>query len=61
MINIKVDALGNVVEADFNNRSSNTNDWCLIENAITYAYRARFDSSDKASQIGTITYIFQSK
>ena len=61
VINIKVDGLGYVVEADFNNRSSNTTDWCLIENAITYAKRARFDSSDKASQIGTITYIFQSK
>ncbi len=61
VINIKVDALGYVTEADFNNRSSNTNDWCLVENAITYAYRARFDSSEKASQIGTITYLFQSK
>ena len=61
VINIKVDSLGNVIEADFNNSSSNTDDWCLVENAITYAYRARFDSSTKASQIGTITYIFQSK
>ncbi len=61
VINIKVDELGYVTEADFNNKSSNTNDWCLVENAITYAYRARFDNSDKASQIGTITYIFQSK
>ena len=61
VINIKVDALGKVIEADFNNRSSNTNDWCLVNNAIDYAYKARFDSSEKASQIGTITYLFQSK
>ena len=61
VINIKVDALGHVVEASFNNNSSSTNDWCLVDNAITYAYRARFDSSDKSSQIGTITYLFQSK
>ena len=61
VINIKVNSLGYVIEADFNNSSSNTDDWCLVENAITYAYRARFDSSDKTSQIGTITYIFQSK
>ena len=61
VINIKVNSLGYVIEADFNSNSSNTNDWCLIENAITYAYRARFDSSDKESQIGTITYLFQSK
>lgn len=61
VINITVDALGYVIEADFNSNSSNTNDWCLVENAITYAYRARFDRSDKESQIGTITYLFQSK
>ena len=61
VINIKVNSLGYVTEADFNSSSSNTNDWCLIENAITYAYRARFDSSDKQTQIGTITYLFQSK
>ena len=61
VINIKVDSLGYVIEASFNENSSNTNDWCLVENAITYAYRARFDSSNKASQIGTITYLFQSK
>lgn len=61
VINIKVDGLGDVVEADFNSNSSNTSDWCLVENAITYAYRARFDSSNRPSQIGTITYIFQSK
>ena len=61
VINIKVDQLGNVIEAEFNSKSSNTNDWCLIENAIDYAYRARFDSSGKSSQIGTITYLFQGK
>ena len=61
VINIKVNSLGYVVEADFNANSSNTDDWCLVENAITYAYRARFDSSDRDSQIGTITYLFQSK
>ena len=61
VINIKVNTLGYVTEANFNSSSSNTSDWCLIENAITYAYRARFDSSDKSSQIGTITYLFQSK
>ena len=61
VINIKVDALGYVVEADFNDKSSNTNDWCLREHAIEYALRARFDSSNKSSQIGTITYLFQGK
>ena len=61
VINIKVDARGFVIEADYNDASSNTANGCLIDNAITYAYKARFSPADKASQIGTITYIFQSK
>ncbi len=61
VVNIEVDDLGYVIEASFNSRSSNTSNWCLVENAITYAYRARFDRSDKTKQIGTITYLFQGK
>ncbi len=61
VINITVDALGNVVEAEYNRNSSSTDDWCLVNNAIEYAQRAQFDSSDKSSQIGTITYLFQGK
>ncbi|MBT8178837.1 MAG: hypothetical protein KJN96_04935 [Eudoraea sp.] len=61
VINITVDAYGYVKEATYNSKSSNTANGCLVDNAITYALRARFDTSDKASQIGTITYIFQSK
>ncbi len=61
VINIEVDAVGNVIDASFNEKSSNTNDYCLIENAITYALKAQFSSDSKQSQIGTITYLFQSK
>ncbi|MEM8999367.1 MAG: energy transducer TonB [Bacteroidota bacterium] len=61
VINIKVDASGYVTEADFNAKSSGTNDYCLIENAIAYALKARFSAAVKASQIGTITYLFQGK
>lgn len=61
VINIKVDRYGSVTDASFNQNSSNTDDGCLIENAITYAYRARFNRSRKKAQIGTITYIFQGK
>lgn len=61
VINIKVDNRGFVTEAEFNSASSNTSNGCLIDNAITYAYKARFSPSDKNSQIGSITYIFQSK
>jgi antitoxin component HigA of HigAB toxin-antitoxin module len=61
VINIKVDKLGYVTDAEFNDTSSNTSNGCLIENAIEYALKARFNSSSKVSQIGTITYLFQSK
>lgn len=61
VINIEVDRDGYVQEASFNAKSSNTSNGCLVDNAIDYAKRARFDRSSKAIQIGTITYIFQSK
>ena len=61
VINIKVDVNGNVVEADFNAKSSGTSNGCLVDNAITYARKAKFNSSKKASQKGTITYLFQGK
>nr|WP_313790415.1 hypothetical protein [Allomuricauda ochracea] len=61
VINIKVDSNGFVTEADFNDKSSGTSNGCLVDNAIAYALKARFSSDSKASQIGTITYLFQSK
>lgn len=61
VINIKVDTSGSVIDAFFNEKSSTTNDYCLIENAITYALKAQFNSGKKAAQKGTITYLFQSK
>jgi len=61
VVNITVDAVGNVTEADFNAKSSGTSNGCLVDNAITYALKAKFNNSSKASQKGTITYIFQQK
>ena len=61
VINIEVDNRGFVIEADYNAASSNTANGCLIDNAIAYAYKARFSPTDKSSQLGSITYIFQSK
>ena len=61
VVNITVDTLGNVTTAEFNSKSSDTSNGCLVENAITYAYKAKFNTSDRASQKGTITYIFQEK
>lgn len=61
VINIKVDLNGNVFEAYLNSKSSSTTNGCLVDNAITYAKKAKFSSSNKASQKGTITYLFQGK
>jgi len=61
VINITVDSNGNVIEADFNSKSSGTSNGCLVDNAIKYALKAKFSSSDKATQKGTITYLFQEK
>ncbi len=61
VINIKVNNLGQVIDASVNTKSSNTLNGCLVDNAIEYALQARFNSSDKATQMGTITYLFQSK
>lgn len=61
VINIRVDSEGTVIEASFNENSSNTNDYCLIENAKIYALRSNFNNSSKINQIGTITYLFQGK
>ncbi|GMN06889.1 hypothetical protein MTsPCn5_22780 [Croceitalea sp. MTPC5] len=61
VVNIRVDSNGSVIDANLNEKSSNTTDYCLIQNAITYALKAQFNSATKAQQKGTITYLFQSK
>ncbi len=61
VINIEVDALGNVIDAGFNERSSGTSNGCLVDNAIAYAFKAKFSAGDKSTQKGTITYLFQRK
>ncbi len=61
VVNIQVDDSGNVIDADFNTRSSDTSNGCLVENAVAYALKAKFSSHQRSSQRGTITYIFQGK
>lgn len=61
VINIKVDQNGKVIDAQLNSKSSGTSNGCLVENAITYALKARFNSSSRQTQPGTITYLFQQK
>ena len=59
VINITVDAQGYVIQANYNKSSSSTSNGCLVDNAIYYAQKARFDTADKPKQTGTITYQFQ--
>lgn len=61
VVNIEVDNLGYVTKAYFNDKSSGTDNGCLVDNAIAYAMKARFSSSERLLQKGTITYLFQSK
>ncbi len=60
VINIRVDTSGNVIAASFNQASSSTKNGCLVDNAIAYAKKAKFEKNTlKKEQIGTITYLFQ--
>jgi len=59
-INIKVNQQGKVVDASYNRSKSNTNNDCLVETALKYARRAKFNSNFKVKEIqeGYITYDF---
>lgn len=59
VINITVDNQGRVIEASYNKASSSTTNGCLIDNAIYYARKARFNKDSKIKQLGSITYLFQ--
>lgn len=60
VINVKVDSSGKVIEANYNQSSSNTKNGCLVENAIKYALQSRFDPKPGVEeQVGSITYLFQ--
>jgi len=61
IVNITVNAQGDVVNAYLNTTSTSRNE-CLIEHAIEYAKAARFNANAaKASQIGSITFYFTGK
>ncbi len=61
VINITVNASGEVTEA-YVNTSSNSKNACLIDSALQYANDARFSPDvSKTQQIGSITYYFKGK
>lgn len=61
VININVNAQGNVTKAYVNSASTSSND-CLIESAMEYAKEARFsEDASKKTQLGSITFYFIGK
>lgn len=60
VVNITVNAQGQVTDTYINSSSSSTNQ-CLIDAALEYAENAIFSDADKKSQIGSITYYFKGK
>lgn len=61
VVNITVNENGYVTDLSINKGSSNSNDECLIEQALEYAAGARFTKlAGQNAQPGTITYYFRS-
>lgn len=61
VINIKVNHEGNVIDAYVNSSSASSNG-CLIDSALEYARASQFNpDATKASQLGTITFLFKGK
>jgi TonB family protein len=61
VINITVDDNGNVTDTYVNN-SSNSDNQCLIDSALEYAKKAKFNASPgKKTQLGSITFNFVGK
>ena len=61
VINITVDDNGNVIDTYVNN-SSNSDNQCLIDSALEYAKKAKFNvSPGKKTQLGSITFNFVGK
>jgi TonB family protein len=58
IVNIKVNSNGNVTEAVPHGNVSSL-DPCLVEKAVEYAKKSRFNASSKPSQEGSITYKFK--
>ncbi len=61
VIKVCVDERGRVVEAEYTQRNSTTNDPTLINIALRNARKWRFSPAQVSKQCGTITYVFKLK
>lgn len=60
IVDISVNDYGSVVKSRVN-KSLSSNNACLKEHALEYANKARFNTSSKKMQTGTITFHFKGK
>ena len=60
VVNITVNSNGTVIDAYINNAST-SNNACLQEHALQYAKDAKFSTSTKSKQLGSITFQFNGK
>ena len=59
VISIEVNAIGKVTKCTYSKTASTTTNECLIDSAIEYAGKARFNTDSKrATQLGSITFNF---
>lgn len=59
VLNITVSAKGAITQMTYNKKASTSENGCLIDQALTYANDALFNTSQKSSQLGSITFNFQ--
>lgn len=59
VLSITVNNKGAITQMTVNKKASTSLNGCLIDQALTYANEAIFNSSPKATQLGSITFNFQ--
>ncbi len=59
VLNIEVNSTGTITKKEYNKKASTSSNGCLIDQALSYASDALFNSTSTTSQKGTITFNFQ--
>ncbi len=59
VLDIEVNSTGAITKKEYNKKASTSSNGCLIDQALSYASEALFNSTATVSQKGTITFNFQ--
>lgn len=59
VLDIEVNSTGVIIKKEYNKKASTSSNGCLIDQALSYASDALFNSTSTVSQKGTITFNFQ--